>query len=141
MKRFATLVVLLLTSSLLTACGSSDPHDAAMDDLIEISDEMLTVLQGIEDVESAKAAEEDFKAIGEKMKAFATSASELEPPSDEKEQELKEKYEQRVEAIQEKFEAEMQRIGELGPLVMLAVGQSMSEMDPGNAPDWIENID
>ncbi|MEM9346808.1 MAG: hypothetical protein AAGB26_09350 [Planctomycetota bacterium] len=139
MKRFASLLALLFTASVLTACGSSDPHEAVVEDMVGLMEDVESALKGVKDKDSAEKVGEKFEAIGEKLNKLIAEMDGMEPPSAEKEKELREKYEPMIEEMKESVEAEMKRIAELGVDVIMTVGAEIQKIEPDkDMPSWID---
>lgn len=139
MKRFAALLALLFSASVLTACGSSDPHEAAMEDAIDVMSELNKTLAKVKDADSVKDLSSKFESIGEQFQAVFEDIKKLEEPSEEQVKAIEEKYKPQMEEMQEAMEEEMKRIKALGPEVMAAVVQEMENLQPeGEMPDWMQ---
>ena len=139
MKHAVALLVFAILSLSLTACGSSDPHEAAVQDAIDVMSDFKETLAKVEDVESVKSLEPKFEKIGERLQAVAEQMSKLEEPSEEKAKELEAKYKPEMDKIQDEMKDEMKRIKGLGPDVLTAVMDQMSKMEPeADMPDWMK---
>lgn len=138
MKRSAQALALLTVALFLTACGSSDPHEAAVEEVIDVMSELESTLGEVTDVESVGSLAPKFESIGERLTELTKQMAELEKPSEEKEKALEEKYKPQVDAIQTKMEEQMKRIKGLGPDVMMAVMKEMEKIEPeGDMPEWM----
>lgn len=138
MKRSALALALLTVALFLTACGSSDPHEAAVEEVIDVMSELESTLGEVTDVESVGSLAPKFESIGERLTELTKQMAELEKPSEEKEKALEEKYKPQVDAIQTKMEEQMKRIKGLGPDVMMAVMKEMEKIEPeGDMPEWM----
>lgn len=139
MKRSTPLLALLTAAFFLTACGSSDPHEAAVEEIIDVMSKLESTLGEITDAESVNSLSPKFESIGERLNELTKQMAELEKPSEEKEKALEEKYKPQVEAIQTKMEEQMKRIKGLGPDVMVAVMKEMEKLEPeGDMPEWMD---
>ena len=85
--------LLLIIPVLLLLGGCADSHDAAMQDSIDLLNEMVDIIESVKDEESAKAMEKKMERLSGKMKALQERMDKLGEPSPEKKAELKKKYE------------------------------------------------
>lgn len=139
MKRLAPLLTLTIAVLMLTACGSSDPHEAALEDVIDVMSDLESTLAKIEDVDSVEGLGSKFASIGERLNKLAKEMKELEKPSAEKEKELEEKYKPQAEEMEKKIKDQVTRIGELGPEVMMALMKEMQKIEPDeDMPAWMK---
>jgi predicted nucleic acid-binding Zn-ribbon protein len=139
MKRSAHLLALLTAALFLTACGSSDPHEAAIEDVIDVMADLESTLGKVTDAESVSGLSSDFDSIGKRLAELSKQMAELEEPSEEKAKELEEKYKPQAEALQAKMEEQMARIKGLGPDVMIAAMQEMQKIEPSeDMPEWMK---
>lgn len=139
MTRFATLSALLFATLCLTACGGGgDPHEAAVEDMLEVMGDFDTALAEVEDLESAKALGPKLDDINARLNALVKELGELEAPSEEKQKEIEEKYRPQMEQMKADMTEHMQRIGQLGPAVMMEFGKQMEKLSPDEEmPEWM----
>lgn len=141
MKHLHSVLALMTIALFLTACGSSDPHEAAVEDMIDIMGDIESALSQVEDVESAKGLSSDFEKIGKKLNEAIKSMADLGALTDEQEEALKKKIEPQLEAIKEKMQEQMKRIGKLDPQVMMAMLAEMAKIEPTEKmPEWIDKV-
>lgn len=81
-----------------------------MEASLDLQEEMLEILEGVTDKESAKEAAEDIKELTERAQELAKKVAELPEPSAEEIKEMTEKYKGRMEEIQKRMMAAMQPI-------------------------------
>ena len=86
MKKLATLIVCSMTM-MLTACGG-DTHESLMDEISSMMDEMTSILKGVKDESSAKAAVSKLESLGKKGQDLSERMKKLGEPSEEQEKEL-----------------------------------------------------
>lgn len=119
-----TAAALMLSAMSLAGCGSSDPHEQAVEDMVENVEEMVSILESVKDKPSAEAAKTKLQAVKKNMEAIDKRMKELGEPDKAKEEALKEKYEPRMTELQEKTKKEMLRIAknpECAALIMEAM--------------------
>lgn len=88
MKRVIGVFVVCL---LLVACGDNvkiSSHEEGINAQLNVMDEMFTVLEGVEDEASAKAATDEIEALGKKLSEIAAQMNALPKPTAEEMKEL-----------------------------------------------------
>ncbi len=83
MKRVIGVFVVCL---MLAACGDNvkiSSHEEGINAQLNVMDEMFTVLEGVEDEASARAARDDIEKLGQKLHEIATQMSKLPQPTAE----------------------------------------------------------
>ena len=139
MKRLSSSLILILTTLCLTACGGEDPHEASIEDMLDVMNDIHDVLTGVTDAESAKALESKLGGVSDRLEAWSVTMKDLEEPTEEKRKELEEKYKPRMEELQEKMGSELERVAKLGPDVLLPVLEAMGKLKPSEEmPKWME---
>jgi DNA-binding NarL/FixJ family response regulator len=103
-------VSLLLTGLLCAACGGVSSHEDAMGQQIDIMDDMLDLLEGVNDKDSAEAAVPELKAIAERARKVAEQMKELPQPSAEEMKRLQEKHQKKLSERQGEI---MKQLGKL----------------------------
>ncbi len=102
MKKLIPLLTSLFVAFALSSC-SKPTHESLSEDMIGQMEELLSVLEGIDDVASAKAAVKDIERISKEMEATREKMKELgELPKDEDEK-LKKKYGDRMSEVMSKL--------------------------------------
>lgn len=86
------LLSLFLLPFTLVACGGATTHESLAKDIDKTAGELVEVLEGITDKESADAAKGKLNKIAERFAAMMDEAKELGNPSPEVDKKLKEKY-------------------------------------------------
>ena len=120
MIRKLTIAALMLSLAPLAGCGSSDPHERVMEDMMDCMGEMTDILATVTDKASAEAAKSDLEALGTRMQGIQKDMEEVGEPDKAKEEALKAKYEERMKEIMTKFMKESMRIAmnpELGGIL------------------------
>ncbi|MFK7788953.1 MAG: hypothetical protein AB8C95_05580 [Phycisphaeraceae bacterium] len=140
MKRLSSLMILLFATLCLTACGGGeDPHEAAIEDMLDVMNDFDGVLAGVTDVDSANALESKLDGISERLEAWSVTMKNLEEPSEEKQKELEEKFKPRMEELKKKMAEHIERLAKLGPEVMLPTIEAMGKVKPSEEmPKWME---
>ncbi|MDP7286543.1 MAG: hypothetical protein QGH94_00985 [Phycisphaerae bacterium] len=106
MIRTLTITALLLSLTLLTGCGPSDPHEKAVADQIGCMEDITGVLGGVKDGDTAAAAVPKIKAIGERMAQIAKRKLDLGSLDADKAKALAEKYGKRLGELKGQIAAE-----------------------------------
>lgn len=124
MKIRAMMVVLAMSLMVLGGC-SRDPEDVA-EDAVDNMNELVEVLEGVTDVESAKAAVDEVKELMTKQMELAKEGNE----GDWTEEEMKaakEKYNAVGEAVGKAIDAQIERIQKASPEAAQIITKAMSE--------------
>ena len=108
MKERVKLIALVLAALALAGCG--DSHDSAMSDMIAAMEELNTVLDGVKDEPSAKAAVPKIEALTRQLQAIGQRVEKLGEPSEAKQKELMAQYGKRMEQLGPKIAGNMMRI-------------------------------
>jgi hypothetical protein len=106
--RSATYAVLILTFGLALA-GCKSEAEKEMSDIMDKQKDILAVLKGVTDKESAKAADVKLKAIAKDMGEIFERMKKTNPSQDEQKRILG-KYEAQKDQVSKDMQAEMQRI-------------------------------
>lgn len=101
MKKALTL--LCIGACLLLTAGCQDEREEAINDRIEFQESMASILEDVEDEDSANDAIEDIKELLEEQK-------EKRKEDEERNKELKEKYEDQMKEAKEALEKEEERL-------------------------------
>jgi hypothetical protein len=94
--RLAGIIALLAFSG---GCGSSDPHDAAVKEMLAAMNELADVMDTVKDEASATAAAPKLKAVADRVKALKTKMDGMPKPTAEVEESLKKKYEEQMKNV------------------------------------------
>jgi hypothetical protein len=110
----------------LTIClaGCKTDHESLTKDSISKMKEMVSVLKGVTDESSAKAAGPKLEAISKDMKNLQAEMKKLGEPPKEKQEELAKKYVPELMSAQGEVMKEMMRISS-DPKLAKAMGDSM----------------
>ena len=103
--------VCLLALFLLAGCDSRSPHEAIADDMVAKMRQMVDVMKGVKDEDSAKAAKPKVQALAKELDELKAKSDKLGKPSPETEKKLKEKHEKEVEQLTGDLLKEMMRVG------------------------------
>jgi outer membrane murein-binding lipoprotein Lpp len=124
-----TIAALMLSLMPLAGCGSSDPHEQVMEEMMDCMEEMTTILASVTDKASAEAAKPKLEAAGKRMEASKKRMDEVGKPDEAKEKALKEKYEERMKGIMEKMMKENMRV-----MMNLELGKILGDAMKGAQP-------
>lgn len=105
-----TIAALMLSLMPLSGCGSSDPHEQAIVEMIDTMEEMSGILATVTDEASAEAAKPKLEAVSKRMQASKDNMEKIGKPDKAKEEALKEKYEERMKEVMGKMMKESMRV-------------------------------
>jgi len=119
-----TLPLLLLPTLLLIAgCGPDlSSHEGVLDARLDLLEEMVVILEGVTDVDTAKAARSKMEALKGRMEEIEKAAKEIGNPPKDEDKRLEEKYKSRAMELQKRL---MAAIGKIPPEAQKALGNSM----------------
>jgi|SRR3954447_20475947 hypothetical protein len=109
--RSATYAVLVFTLG-LALVGCKSEAEKQLSEVTDKQTEMVGILKGVTDKESAKAADVKLKAIAKDLTAIFERMKTTNPPQDEQKR-LMEKYKAPQEQARKDMEAEMTRISKI----------------------------
>ena len=125
MRRMATLMVVGL---MLSSCGGGiDSYEDGMEAQADLMEEMIGVLKGVDDEDSAQKAAARIEEIGGKMAEIANRIAELPRPDAEEMQELAEKQRNRMRSIKKDATEQMMKIAQY-PVLRDAWMNAMRDM-------------
>ena len=81
MKKTLWMVVLMVGA--MGVVGCSDSREKVTEDGLDLMEEMVGVLEGVTDKESAEEAKPELEALGEQAKELKARAEKLGDPSEE----------------------------------------------------------
>ncbi len=113
--RSAAYAVLVLTLGLALA-GCKSEAEKEMSEITDKQKDILAVLKGVTDKDSAKAADVKLKAIAKDMSAIFEKSKQVKASQDEQKR-LMEKYKPEQEKVGKDIQAEMQRISSKPELI------------------------
>jgi len=87
-----------------------DSYEAVGEDALKMLDQVLVILKGIKDEETANAAVVQFKLMEQAGKGLAKRAEALGKPTEEQKKALEEKFMPKMKAFQQGMMAEFMRI-------------------------------
>ena len=108
MKKQVKSIALVLGALVLVGCG--DSHEAAMNDMIASMEKLNTILDGVQDEASAKAAKPKIEALSKQMDALGQRMEKLGEPSEAQQKELTAKFGKKMEKLGPKMIGNMMRI-------------------------------
>ena len=89
---------------------TSDSREKVVEDQLDLINEMIGVLEGVTDKESAEEAKPELEELIKEAEATQARMKELGEPSEEEEKELEEKYGEQMEGVAHKVGAQMGRL-------------------------------
>jgi len=102
--RIRTTMTAAILGLVLSACG--DSHESVLDEQFDLREEMLDILDGVTDEASAKDAEGELEALGEKLMALQKRMAAMPEPTAEEQKAIAEMmterqadYEKRSQAV------------------------------------------
>jgi len=108
MKHLIALAFALVVMNCV-GCGG-DTHESLAAEQVSTMKELVTVLDGVKDEDSAKAAKSKVKSLVEKMNDINLRESKLKPPTQEEVKAMGDKYGKEMEALAPKLQGNMLRI-------------------------------
>ena len=125
MRQIATLMAVGL---ILSSCGGGiDSYEDGMEAQADLMEEMISVLKGVEDEDSANKAAARIEEIGAKMADIANRVSALPRPDAEEMQELADKQRDRMRSIQQDATEQMMKMAQY-PVLRDAWMKAMRDM-------------
>lgn len=127
---------LLIICFLLTGCAPDTP-DSLGKEALDIMEDFVEVLEGVDDVESARAAKPAIQDIADRLEDNFSRRRALGDPTPEEQDAFEANHGTRAESISERMDAEVTRIAALGPEVnaeLEAGMQALLEMDVDGEP-------
>ena len=106
MRNSVSIVVL----SLCLGCGGVDSQADAVEAGLDLQEEMIEILEGVTDRESAEEAAKAFQDLIERAEELARQMAELPDPTVEEMKKILEDNEQRMQELQERMMAVVQKI-------------------------------
>lgn len=97
MKRVTVLAGLLALVFVVGGCG--DKHESAMKEMLGNFEDMNSVLDGVKDEASLKAAKPELEEISERMKALGERMKKIGKAPKARQEALKSKYEERMKKV------------------------------------------
>ena len=125
MKRLLTCAVAMALMVLVSGCKRD--QESVVKDSISKFKEMTSVLKGVKDEASAKAASPKLKSIAEDLDKLKKEGEKMGKPSKEQEEAMKKKYEKEMEPIMKDFMTEMMRVS-MDPKLAPHLKDAMSAM-------------
>ena len=107
MKRLAAVMLMLIVVN-CAGCGG-DTHESLAGESVSTMRELVSVLDGVKDEDTAKSAKSKVKSLMEKLNDINLRESKLKPPSQD-EIKAMDKYGKEMEEVSRKFQGHMFRI-------------------------------
>ena len=109
--RHVTPLALVAALLMLTGCGGgANTPEGVADEMVDIMEEMVTILEGVKDESSAKAAADKINSLSAKGEALGKKMEEVMPKDPEKAMEVAMKMLAKMAEVGPKLEAESKRI-------------------------------
>ena len=118
---------LALAAALLTLAGCGDTHESLMKESLDNMNKVNTVLDGVKDEASAKAAAPKLEALAAKMNDIQQRMNKIGTPTPEQAKALETKYEKEIETVAQKMMANTMRIA-FQPALMQHLQPALSKM-------------
>ena len=120
---------LLAVSIMLIGCGG-DSYESMASDSVSYYEEMASILEGVSDVESAKAAVPKLEAVGQKMADLKKRADALGKPTPEQNKALEEKFTKEMSTAMDKMMAASMKLADK-PEVQKILEEPMKKLRGG----------
>jgi hypothetical protein len=131
MMRLMGIVAALSVCVVLAGCDRKNP-DSIMGKTVDKMEEMVTVMKGVQDEASSKAAAPKIKAIARDLKELKKEADAHGRITASEEKRLKEKYNDRIQKASMDGAKEGMRIGMNPKLMTPELTEAMQEMSSLN---------
>jgi len=126
-KIFAS--TLLAMAIMLGGCGG-DTHESLAQEGVSAFNEFASILEGVSDVESAKAAVPKLEAVGQKMADLKKRADALGKPTPEQNKALEEKFTKEMSTAMDKMMAASMKLADK-PEVQKILEEPMKKLRGG----------
>ena len=117
--------LLVAMMSLCVGCGGIDSQEDAMEAGLDLQEEMVEILEGVTDKDSAEDAAEEFKDLIERAQELGKKMAELPAASAEEIKQFMDDNKGRMEDIQKRMMAVFQRISKY-PELQQAMQKAMA---------------
>lgn len=102
-----------LVALVCPACGSGvSSYEDGMEAQAEIMTEMVSVLEGVTDENSANAAATEIEALGDRLAEVSSQMREIPPPSMEEMQGIAQKFGKQTQDFQQKAATQMMKLAQ-----------------------------
>jgi uncharacterized coiled-coil DUF342 family protein len=105
-----SLAIALCTAVVIIGCESKSDHEAITDEMVAKLREMVDVVKGIKDEQSAQAARPKMVALKKDTDALKAKADQMGNASPAAERRIKEKHEKELRRLNEEMQVELMRI-------------------------------
>jgi hypothetical protein len=126
-----TLALALVLPLLLAGCNKPD-HESLMKNMIQEMERMVTVMQGITDEASSKAAAPQIRDITRNLQDYKKRVETMQRPSAAENKRLNEAYEPRIQKANSDMMKELMRIGRDPKLMTPELKSAFQDMSPKN---------
>ena len=126
MLRKIGIFAAVLLAAMLMGCGKSK-YEEAMEEMVDVFNDMADVMATIEDEESARAAKGEMNKLAGRMQKLS-ALNNMEPPPPDVAMELKRKYEPQLKAAGERFMKEAFRLMMLDGVDQSMMNEMMAQM-------------
>jgi hypothetical protein len=109
LNRVLSIALIAVVSIVLTGCKSE--AESAMSDMVDKQKEIVKVLKGVKDKESAAAAKPKLESLGKEMEKVADRLGKVKDQEEQKK--TTEKYKTEFEQVSKDMFAEMMRISQI----------------------------
>ena len=110
MRLVSPLCLALCVTIAAAGCDSKSGHEAVADQMVAKMQEMVDVVKGITDEQSAKAAKPKMQALKKDVDELKAKADKMGPAPAAAERRMKEKHGKELERLMGEMQTEMMRI-------------------------------
>lgn len=125
--RLRIIMPIAVLGLVLSACGAGS-HEAAVEEQMDLWGEILDIMEGVDDQESAKEAAKKIEALGEDMGKLAKRMQEMGEPSPEEQKRIEEMMKDREKEFQDRSQKLAMKMMQY-PEVMQAFQKAMNSVD------------
>jgi len=108
--RGAAAGLILVCAVLAAPGGAASPFEDVLKSILATMDQIATVLSGIRDEDTAKAAHPELRKAAQQWQDIRKKADNLPPPSKEEKDRLEKQYKSKLESAQKKLFGEIARV-------------------------------
>ena len=125
--RFFLLLALFV---FLAGCGG-DPHEAILEESVDLMNEMVSILESVDSEDDIDRASKEMADVAKELEALGERMEEIGDPPPEKEAELSKKFEAEMQEGMQRMQAAMGKVMALGPEAMDKLGSAVQEAMSG----------
>jgi len=123
--RLQFALTLAIGASAMTACGGGDTHQSLAHESVALAGQLVEIIEGITDEESANAAKEKFRALGQQAASWRNRMQALGTPDDALRKKIEQDLEPELAPLSQRL---MKAMTAMPPELQRITGDQMSEI-------------